>query len=671
MAIVKISDLPLVDSPVEGTDLFVVVQDNVTKKAYASDIQTYVGFEEIQTATAGQTVFNLTTMTYAAGANNLMVFVDGVNQYEGLAYQETDNNTVTFTQGLHVGAVVKFSTVQTQTSLVNSAGAVTFLQAGTGAVPRSVQSKERDVVDVKDFGAVGDGVNNDTAAIQAALNSGAKVVSCAQNGTYLVSFAGNVSVNSVNYRYCLTVPAGVTFDLQGSTIKQASGQNSNVVVINGTTDSAVINGVIDSNKASQTTPATGEVASILVHNATRPRVENIRAINNRQYAGRFLKVTDGRFDDLYCTDSDGDGWSFGIDGGWSAHLVRCFIDKIYAENCTQVYAGAQGNGAIFTTKQSNVGNVLTRNCAGGIKIQDSSEDTAFDSLTFVGQTNGSSNSGIKVQGNTGAGLYPKRIQIANSMSINAYGNGLYINEVDSVEIGSYVGVTNGTGGAASGADQYDVDCKVRANGRVLIGRIDVDSPGTFGARLFGSGAVNINSIAVKSPTGRGVSVSGDSSFEFSIENVRVLDGGAMTHAFRVTGAKQGKVGTIFTNAANSLSQARVVVDETFYNVKIDRIFLGSTDVVEGVVQLTNGATSTSVACGHVYRVYIGGASSYFQPIIQLVPWNSTAAALGNMRATVTDSSSGTGFTINHASAGASDYVFYKVLGWQAMTRPSA
>ena len=56
----------------------------------------------------------------------------------------------------------------TKRAPVNTIG---FLQSGTGAVTRTAQAKMQDVVSVKDFGAVGDGVTNDAAAIQAAVNS--------------------------------------------------------------------------------------------------------------------------------------------------------------------------------------------------------------------------------------------------------------------------------------------------------------------------------------------------------------------------------------------------------------------------------------------------------------------------------------------------------------------
>jgi len=175
-----------------------LVWDVQVDSPLTSGNQTYDIEEQTFTATSGQTVFTLTTMSYVPGTNNLVVFVDGLKQIVGVNYTETSATVVTFTTGLHVGAVVDFTTAVLQTNAnIVPATDVTYNEGGTGAVNTTVQAKLQESVSVKDFGAVGNGTTDDTAAIQAALNASTSVFFPA--GKYLISSALGLHSNQVIY----------------------------------------------------------------------------------------------------------------------------------------------------------------------------------------------------------------------------------------------------------------------------------------------------------------------------------------------------------------------------------------------------------------------------------------------------------------------------------------
>lgn len=97
-----------------------------------------------------------------------------------------------------------------------------FTQIGFRAVPRSFQSKMQDIVSVKDYGAMGDGVTDDTAALQAAINA-AQFNSFRLRlpaGTYLISSA-----------LLITAPGSIFGDGQTASVIRQTNATANGITV--------------------------------------------------------------------------------------------------------------------------------------------------------------------------------------------------------------------------------------------------------------------------------------------------------------------------------------------------------------------------------------------------------------------------------------------------------
>lgn len=140
-----------------------------------------------------------------------------------------------------------FTLIGATTNLVGLHFIATGVGSGTGTAEysRTVQSKLRETLSVKDFGAVGDGVTDDTLAIQAAidyaLHTGMGLVTI-PSGTYIVSNTLNLGYGVSGTTLVLEGYAGYEH-VSGSTIK-STFQDRPIINIQGGRRSGVRNLVI-------------------------------------------------------------------------------------------------------------------------------------------------------------------------------------------------------------------------------------------------------------------------------------------------------------------------------------------------------------------------------------------------------------------------------------------
>jgi hypothetical protein len=243
-----------------------------------------------------------------------------------------------------------------------SADLVTFIQAGTGAVARTAQAKMRDVVSVKDFGAVGDGVADDTVAIQAALNAavGVGLTILVPHGTYKITST---------LQWPIDWPVALVGDGVESTLINYTGSSSAISMYDAGASTKYIKSSIENLRLSGN--GSTSTNGINIRQAYMIGLRNLR-INNFEVGIRIEQTWDVV---LGLVTADGNSQN-GLELHTEANAIGCYQCEFFNNNRGVYAAGCRS--VLF----SNC--TFETNTQYGAYVTANNVDSQAESITFHG-----------------------------------------------------------------------------------------------------------------------------------------------------------------------------------------------------------------------------------------------------------------------------------------------
>jgi len=267
---------------------------------------------------------------------------------------------------------------------------IQVIASGVGAVYRTVQDKGRDFISVKDFGAAGDGVQDDTSYIQAALNAANGRPVLIPQGTYKIT--SSLSIDATG----LGVVRGIYIYGEGedkTVIDNASGSPA-FDLTSGTSSSDWLEGLNISDLSVLNSTSSSSTIGLQLSGVRKSTLKNITVKQQTSYGLYFISTT-GDATDCFkitvenCTFESNGGDGVRVYGGPNAiHSSLKFI------NCRVGLNSATGI-SFYSAVQCSVENcAIYYNDGTGLVL--SVIDGPFSKLNSVISSEFDSNNGIQV-----------------------------------------------------------------------------------------------------------------------------------------------------------------------------------------------------------------------------------------------------------------------------------